>query len=181
MIINTPRLLLRHWQECDKLPFAKLNADPDVMRHFPKALSLDESNAMIDKICVLMDKQGVGFWAVEYKGTGDCIGFIGLYRPQDLPFSPCVEIGWRLDKAYWGQGLAVEGAAACLDFVFGRLGLDEVVSFTALSNHNSQRVMQKLGMRFDGEFNYLALDDNSPLKRHCLYTISQKDWQNIRD
>lgn len=180
-MLNTPRLLLRTWQESDKIPFAKLNADPDVMQYFPKALNFDESMTMMTKIQGLIDSQGFGFWAVEYQDNGEFIGFIGLHKPDYLPFSPCVEIGWRLHKAYWGQGLVVEGAKACLDFAFNELNLHEVVSFTSLLNKNSQRVMQKLGMTFDGEFNHPNVDDNSPLKRHCLYKIFKQDWQNSHD
>lgn len=181
-MFETERLYLRNWQKSDKLPFAKLNADKEVMHYFPKTLTMDESNAMITRLQTFIDNNGYGLWAVEYKRTGDFIGFIGLNVPKlELPFSPCVEIGWRLDKAYWGQGLAVEGASACLDFAFNQLNLDSVVSFTAILNKNSQRVMQKLAMVLDGEFDYPTIDEHSVLKRHCVYRINKQAWNLTRN
>lgn len=173
-MLHTQRLHLRNWQDADKALFAKMNSDPDVMRYFPNPLNQEQSDAMVDKCQRLICQNGYGFWAVEHKDGKRFIGMIGLHSPQnDLPFSPCIEIGWRLDKAYWGQGLAVEGAKACLDFAFTTLNLSQVVSFTAKINLPSQRVMQKLGMHFMYEFNHPAVKHPS-LTRHVLYVIDKQ-------
>ena len=173
-MLDTSRLHLRNWQESDKPLFAKMSSDPDVMRYFPSLLDKAQSDAMADKCQQLINQNGYGFWAVEHKQDRRFIGLIGLHQPQDdLPFSPCVEIGWRLDRAYWGQGLAVEGAMACLDFAFDILGLGQVVSFTAKLNLPSQRVMQKLGMQFIYEFDHPAVK-HSPLTRHVLYVLDSQ-------
>jgi len=104
---QTTRLLLRQWTPADRAPFATMNADPRVMRHFPALLSRAESDAMADRCQALIEERGWGFWAVELKASGAFIGFVGLHTPSaTLPFSPCVEIGWRLAADYWGQGSA---------------------------------------------------------------------------
>ncbi|MEM6772576.1 MAG: GNAT family N-acetyltransferase, partial [Bacteroidota bacterium] len=86
-------------------------------------------------------------------------------------FTPCTDIGWRLHPDVWGQGLATEGARACLDFAFGELGLDQVVAVAVKQNAPSIRVMEKLGMEYDLEFIHPALVESPRLSRCVLYTI----------
>lgn len=169
--LETRRLRLRQWQTTDLPLFAALNADPEVTRYLPAALSRNESDAMAQRCATLIEQHGWGFWAVELKQQQEFIGLIGLNRPGvALPFSPCVEVGWRLAHRYWGQGLATEGARACLDFGFAELGLMEIVAFTAQGNLRSQAVMQRLGMVCDPQtFDHPALPAGHPLRRHVLY------------
>ncbi len=99
--LQTERLILRQWQDSDDDPFATLNADPEVMRHFPSTLNRDESDKLANRIRNNIADNGWGFWAVQGKGSGQFIGFVGLNRPQaDLPFNPCVEVGWRLARQF---------------------------------------------------------------------------------
>ena len=173
--IHTTRLLLRQWKPADRAPFAAMNADPRVMRHFPALLSRAESDAMADRCQALIKERGWGFWAVEAKATGTFIGFVGLHTPSAaLPFSPCVEIGWRLAAAHWGQGLASEAARAALEVGFGSLDLPEIVSFTAIENRRSRAVMERLGMRESEEFEHPGLPVGHPLRRHCLYRLERE-------
>src|SRR5688572_8180938 len=131
--IEAPRLVLRQWRDSDREPYAALNADPVVMEFFPATQDRAASDAMVEAWSGQIDDRGWSNWAVELRATGQFIGFIGLTVPRRvLPFSPCVEIGWRLARAHWGQGYATEGACAALGAGFERFGLDEVVSFTAL-------------------------------------------------
>jgi RimJ/RimL family protein N-acetyltransferase len=172
MILKTPRLLLRPWREGDLVPFGELNADPDVMRHFPARLTFEESREWMEKARRHVEEFGWGWWAVELKGQAPFIGFIGLNRvPFTAPFTPAVEIGWRLARAHWGQGLAPEGARAALDFAFGPLALPEVVAFTAVGNHPSRRVMEKLGMARDpaDDFHHPKVPRDHPLSLCVLY------------
>ena len=102
---GTQRLLLRQWRESDLEPFARLNADPEVMRHFPALLSREQSDAMVDRLRGHIEAEGWGMWAVERRDTGEFIGFTGLGVPrQELPSQPCVEVGWRLARDAWGHG-----------------------------------------------------------------------------
>ncbi|MDW5443438.1 GNAT family N-acetyltransferase [Polaromonas sp. SM01] len=176
--IDTPRLRLRQWRAEDRAPFAALNADPRVMEFFPALLSRSASDAMVDACSTLIAERGWGFWAAEIKASGQFIGFVGVNVPTtELPFSPCVEIGWRLVANAWGQGLATEAETAALAFAFDTLELPEIVSFTALSNRRSQAVMERLGMlRSAATFEHPKVPVGHPLREHCLYRLSHEQW-----
>lgn len=176
---ETPRLRLRQWRAADHAPFAALNADPRVMAHFPAPLSREASDAVAQRCEALIAERGWGFWAVETKADGEFIGFVGLHVPiAELPFSPCVETGWRLATAHWGRGYATEAARAALRVGFETLGLDEIVAFTALSNRPSMAVMERLGMRRDAAtFEHPAVPEGHALRTHCLYRLGREDWQ----
>ncbi len=173
--IETERLLLREFLDVDRAPYAALNADPEVMAHFPSTLTPYQSNEMVDRIIARWAEDGHGLWAVELLATGEFIGFVGLARPRfETHFTPCVEVGWRLARWAWGHGYAPEAALAALDWGFAHLDLpnDEIVSFTTTLNLKSQRVMQKIGMTHDpaDDFDHPLLPDWSE-HRHVLYRI----------
>ncbi|WP_223879709.1 GNAT family N-acetyltransferase [Dechloromonas sp. CZR5] len=176
--LETSRLRLRPWRDEDLAPFAALNADAQVMAHFPATLDRAESDVLAARCQSLIEAQGWGFWATEIKASGDFIGFVGLHRPiAELPFSPCVEIGWRLARPFWGQGYASEAARAALSFAFNDLALAEVVAFTSLENRRSQAVMERLGMRRAENFEHPAQPPGHPLREHCLYRLAVSAWQ----
>jgi len=178
--IETARLRLRAWRNEDLEPFAALNADPAVMRYFPKPLDRTASDAQAARIAAHFERHGFGLWAVEVKGAAPFIGMVGLaVPPWTAPFTPCVEVGWRLAAAHWGQGYATEAAAAALDHGFGVLGLDEIVSFTVPANARSRAVMARLGMHSSpGEdFDHPRLVPDDPLCRHVLYRIRADEWR----
>jgi ribosomal-protein-alanine N-acetyltransferase len=183
VILRTARLLLRPWREEDRAPFAALNADPAVMEHFPSVLGRDESDAMVARIQAHFGAHGWGLFAVEVPGESPFIGFIGLNIPRwTPPFStagPCVEAGWRLARAAWGRGYAVEGARAAIAFGFETLGLEEIVALTVPANLRSRRVMERLGMvhDVDGDFDHPLMPDGSPLRRHVLYRLRREAFQ----
>lgn len=179
--INTPRLTLRQWKIEDVQPFAKMCADPLVMRFFPSTLSLEESESSIERFSNHIRDQGFGFWAVENTQSNDLIGFIGLQVVGDgFDFSPSVEIGWRLARGYWGQGFATEGARASLKFGFEIIRFDEIVSMTASVNTPSERVMQRIGMiGSPKKFAHPKLPLNHPLSEHVLYRLTQMEWQQL--
>ena len=173
-VLRTERLLLRQWRDEDREPWAALNADPEVMRHFPSTLTREQSDDFVDRHRSLIDARGWGLWAVEVLGVAPFIGFVGLNEPGfDADFTPCVEIGWRLDAAHWGRGYATDGAQAVLAHAFGELGLDEVLSFTVVGNAGSRGVMEKIGMTFDRGFDHPNLPEGHPLRRHVLYRIER--------
>jgi len=176
--IETERLKLRQWKIEDRPLFANINADPAVMKYYPRALSTKESNIMVQKFESLISERGWGFWAVEKIDAGEFIGFVGLHEPTyDLPVSPCVEIGWRLAKEYWGHGYASEAAKASLGIAFDRLDLSEVYSFTSVSNKKSRAVMERIGMiNINENFEHPMILENSPLREHVLYKINRQSW-----
>lgn len=167
---ETERLLVRDWMEADIPSYVEMNADEEVMEFFLKKLSEQESLDMLEIIRSEITASGFGFFAVERKEDHQFIGFVGLHSITfDVDFAPAVEIGWRLLPAYWGKGYAVEAAEACFSFAKENLGLKEIVSFTALPNKKSQRVMQKLGMSFVKEFNHPLVSEGHLLQKHLLY------------
>ena len=171
---RTERLLLRQWREDDREPFAAMNADPEVMRYFPSVLDREASDAVLDRLRAAVAEQGWGLWAVERADTGRLVGFTGLAVPRHpLPFLPCVEVGWRLARSASGHGFATEAAREALRVGFDDVGLDEVVSFTAVGNARSRAVMERLGMGHDtsGDFDHPALPLGHPLRRHVLYRL----------
>lgn len=177
-MLSTDRLILREWRPEDLAPFSRLNADSDVMRFFPATMSEQETTAMVERITQHIDTYGFGFWAAELKETGEFIGFIGMHHvTQELPFCPTVEIGWRLDKAFWGKGYAPEGARACLAYAFSHLKLAEIVSFTAAVNKPSIRVMEKIGLTRDrgGDFEHPSVMEGSELRSHVLFRMKSMD------
>jgi RimJ/RimL family protein N-acetyltransferase len=178
---ETERLRLRQWKISDREPFADLNADPRVTEFFPSALDRAASDAMADRCESLIAERGWGFWAIEMKENGRFIGFAGLHIPaRELPFSPCVEIGWRLTFESWGKGYATEAARGCLRIGFERLQLEEIVSFTAVGNKRSRAVMERLGMQEDANavFEHPKIAVGHSLRLHCLYRLSRKQWLN---
>jgi RimJ/RimL family protein N-acetyltransferase len=180
--IETPRLRLRQWREDDLAPFAALNTDPEVMRFFEEPLSHERSDAWARAIAAVIEDQGWGLWALERRDTGEFIGFTGLQVPRhELPFNPCVEVGWRLARSAWGQGFATEAGRASLAHAFGPLELDEVVSMTAVTNLPSRRVMERLGMTRDehADFDHPAVSAGHPLQRHVLYRIGAEQWRAL--
>ncbi len=175
--LETDRLRLRQWTLADRAPFAALNSDPRVMEYLSEPLTRAASDAMADRCQAILQERGWGFWAVEHKGTGEFAGFVGLHIPSaTLPFSPCVEIGWRLAAHHWGKGLATEAATEALRAGFEMLGLPAIVSFTALGNARSRAVMQRLGMREAGTFEHPHVPEGSPLRLHCLYRLGRDEY-----
>ncbi|MBX9669497.1 MAG: GNAT family N-acetyltransferase [Candidatus Obscuribacterales bacterium] len=179
--LETERLLLRRWRLSDAIPFATLNADPAVMRYFPRPLSTDESKSFIAGTEAHFEREGFGLWAVELRETGEFIGFVGLSIPRfQAHFTPCVEIGWRLAPVHWGKGYAPEGAIEVLRDAFLRVKLPEVVSFTASSNQKSIRVMEKIGMSHSGVFGHPLVAQDHELFEHVLYRIAPMDIASQR-
>ena len=176
--LRTARLWLRGWRDADRAPYAALNADPAVMRYFPGLQDAAASDRSIDAWQCALSERGWANWALQRQDTGQFIGFVGLTQPQrEFDFSPCVEIGWRLAAAHWGQGLASEAARAVLALGFGPLALAEIVSFTSLLNMPSRAVMQRIGLIDSGfEFDHPGVPEASPLRRHCLYRLSRTAW-----
>jgi len=178
----TSRLVLRQWRQCDRAPFAALNADPLVMEQFPSLLSPDQSDAMVSRCAAQLERDGHGLWAVEIRTSGEFIGFVGLAVPSwEAAFTPCTEIGWRPARPARGHGYATEAANAALATAFGQLGPDELVSFTTTGNVRSQQVMQRIGLTRDAseDFDHPLVADG-PLRRHVLYRLRRADWEMRR-
>lgn len=175
----TQRLVLRRWLASDRAPFARINADPEVMALRFAPLSRGQSDALIALEEANFNRQGFGLWAVERKRDRRLLGFTGLGTSDfGAPFCPCVDIGWQLAREAWGHGYATEGARAVLTFAFSELGLSEVVAHTTKSNQRSRAVMCRLRMThnprddFDGPW----YRPGHPMRRFVLYRLQASDW-----
>ncbi|PWF42878.1 GNAT family N-acetyltransferase [Massilia glaciei] len=175
---KTERLRLRQWQASDHAPLAELNADPRVMEYFPSVLEREASDAAIARWSAHIVERGWGLWTVELRDTKAFVGMVGLQVfSAALPFAPCVEVGWRLAHGYWGKGYALEAASAALRVGFEQLGLEEIVSMTAVVNRRSRSVMERLGMREDAAtFEHPKVPEGSVLREHCLYRLGRGQW-----
>lgn len=179
MRIETDRLILRSWQSGDHVPLAAVLGDPEVRRFYPTIATREQTKAQLDFSLEKQAAVGFHFGAAELRSTGQFVGLIGLgYIPDEtraaIRGEPAVEIGWQFDKAFWGQGLAPEGARAWLDYGFATLKLPEIVAFTFAGNLPSQRVMAKLGMVRDltADFEHPRLAPGHPLRPHVVYRIA---------
>jgi RimJ/RimL family protein N-acetyltransferase len=172
--IRTDRLVMRRWRDTDRDAYAALNADPEVMRYFPATLDRATSNASIDRIEDLFDRQGFGLWALEVAATGEFIGFTGLNpMPDGVPGAGGMEVGWRLARRAWHKGFATEAAQAAVDVAFAGAGLAELWSMTAVLNRPSQAVMLRIGMTPHAFFDHPKIAVGHPLRRHIAYRLEQ--------
>jgi len=181
-IITTERLILRHWQPSDRKPFSRMNADPRVMEFMAALLSREESDLLVDHIEAHFREHGFGLCAVELLHDRSFIGFVGLAIPRfQAAFTPCVEIGWRLETGSWGQGLATEGARAMMSHAFRNLELEELVSLTVPGNVRSRRVMEKLGMTHNpaDDFDHPKLPPDHKMRRHVLYRLRSAEFESM--
>ena len=178
--LETERSRLRQWQDSDYPVFADINADPEVMKFYPKTLTQVESDEMANKIKSLISQRGWGFWALEQKQDNKFIGFVGLHEPTyELPVSPCVEIGWRLSRAHWGKGFATEAGRAALKFAFETLQLSRIYSFASVQNQKSRSVMERLKMSNTHQnFEHPIIPIGHPLREHVLYELTQHQWNH---
>lgn len=170
--LKTDRLVLRAWTPADRAPFAALNADPVVMEQFPAPLTREQSDAFVDRIEAHFAQHGYGLWVVEVDGT--FAGFTGLNWARGMPFDDVPEVGWRLAHRFWGKGIASEAARAAVGYGLAREPV--IVSFTALTNERSWRVMERIGMQRVGEFDHPRLEPGHRLRRHYLYRAEPGSW-----
>ncbi len=171
-MIDTDRLILRHWQDGDRATFYDHCADPDVMRYFPALMTPAEVDAAIARQDGFQAAHGYCFWVVEDRDSGQMLGFCGL-KPgaEGTPLEGGVEIGWRFGREHWGRGFAREAALASLDWGFAHLPVDRIGAITVAANMRSWGLMERIGMvrARDQDFDHPAVPDDSPLKRHITY------------
>lgn len=178
---TTKRLQLRQWGKYDLHEFSSINSDPAVMKFYPKTLTKKESDAFANKIQSIIENKGWGFWAVELKYEKKFIAFVGLHEPNDiLPCTPCIELGWRLAKEYWGKGYATEAANAALKIAFEVLNVEAVYSYSSILNKKSQAVMTRLNMfNTHQNFSHPSIPTGNPLREHVLFKITQQHWKSL--
>jgi RimJ/RimL family protein N-acetyltransferase len=160
MIIETPRTRLRCWQEADKDAFATMHAHREVMLDLGGPIDRAASDAKLARYAAAFDRYGFCRWAVESR-DGGFLGYAGVMPSGGAhPLGPHFEIGWRLLRSAWGRGYATEAARAALHDVFARVGLTEVLAYTAPTNLRSLAVMERLCLQRDPSRDFTARYDN---------------------
>ncbi len=175
----TQRLILRAWTLNDLDAYTAINQDPRVLEFLPGPLTREQAAEQIKRFNAEINECKFGLLACELKATGELIGFVGLSIPQfEAPFTPCIELGYRLGSQYWGNGYATEAARAVLQFAFRKLNLKEIVAFTVPANTRSRNVMEKLGMLRNpaDDFQHPKLADGHPLREHVLYRLTRDQY-----
>jgi RimJ/RimL family protein N-acetyltransferase len=156
-VLRTARLVLRGFEPRDLEPFAELCADAEVMRYVGPAVGRGDAWRLLATIVGHWALRGYGLWALEEREGGRFVGRAGLWNPEGWPG---LEVGWMVRRDAWGRGYATEAGRAALDWAFGTLGADHVISLIHPANARSIRVARKLGEEREGRFllNGIALD-----------------------
>ena len=151
MTLETERLLLTTWHPDDWAALRPIATDAEVMRYITGGLlwTDEQIREYVARQIRVYAERGFCRWKLIEKSSGTIVGFCGIGFWRDAP-DP--EIGWWLARSHWGRGLATEAARAALDDAFHRVGLERIVSVARPANTASTRIMQKLGMQFDCEF-----------------------------
>lgn len=179
-LFTSERLGFRNWKGDDVLKMAAINSDPDVMKFFPALQDEAQTQSFIKRMQKQYEDKGFTYFAAELLSNKEFIGFIGLSVPTfEAEFTPCVDMGWRLNKKYWNNGYATEGAKRCLEYAFNVLELDKVVAICPEINKPSEGVMQKIGMKKKLTFSHPLLQDNDRLQACVLYEIHNNDISGI--
>jgi RimJ/RimL family protein N-acetyltransferase len=184
MQLLTQRLILRSWRDSDRQPFVDMSEDADVMEYLRPLATRDACNAWIDFQISHQSAHGFCLWALESRASGMFMGAVGLLHVSFAArFTPAVEVGWRLARPFWGQGLAVEAARTALQFGFEEIGLNDVVAHASERNGRSRRLMAKLGMSHDcaEDFDHPRIPEPDPLRRQVLYRLTRDAWSSRRD
>lgn len=155
--IATDRLRLRRWRDADRAEFAALHSDSEVMDDLGGPIDRVQADEKLQLYISAWENHGFGRWVVE--SDGRFLGYVGVMpRREDHPLGEHDEIGWRLNKHAWGKGYATEAAHAALCDVFSRVGLREVLAYTASSNYRSQAVIRRLKLRRDQKRDFSVAD-----------------------
>lgn len=185
IIARTKRLIIRNWEDADRDLFFEINSDDQVMEYFPYRRTRAESDELFDRNRDTIATTGFGFYALEERSTGECLGFAGLSPTNLEPSVPkgLVEIGWRLAMEHWGKGFVTEAAEGLLELGFDTKGLSEIISFAVRENRRSTAVMRRIGMTAEPEqdFDHPKVPDSHPeLKAHAFYRITRDQWLEQR-
>lgn len=175
-IFTSERLGFRTWISTDIAKLAEINADPEVMEFFPTSLNFSQTTTFVERMEMLFAKKGFCYFAVDKLEDNSFIGFIGLSEQRfEAPFTPCIDIGWRLSRKEWNKGYATEGAKACLNHAFQQLNLKKIHAIAPVLNLRSKQVMERIGMRQKGTFKHPLITSNERLETCFLYEINHTE------
>ncbi|HEV2764908.1 MAG TPA: GNAT family N-acetyltransferase [Pyrinomonadaceae bacterium] len=168
MTLETERLVLRQWREEDFETYARICADPEVMRFLGgKPFNRLEAWRHMAFLVGHWHLRGYGHWVVEEKQSGRLLGRVGFLNPEGWPG---FELGWTLGRESWGKGYATEGARRALEYAFTEMGREHVISLIAPENRASIRVAERLGEKPEGRTELMG-------REVLIYGISREAWR----
>jgi ribosomal-protein-alanine N-acetyltransferase len=155
--LTTARLMLRPFRPEDVQPLFAILQAPGIMQYFPTPTTPDVARVerLIARQIEGWEQRRRTFWALEWRATGELLGWCGL---QYLPDTGETEVGYLLARPWWGQGIATEGARCAVAFGFDDLGQNEIIGVTHPKNTASQNVLKKAGLTFTGAAHYFGID-----------------------
>lgn len=156
--LKTKRLYIRPFGSEDVEGLHKIFGDPEVMKHIPSgpSSSLQVTQQRLAKIIKHQEEHGFSLWALIEKETGILIGDCGLILVEGR--GPEIELSYDIARAYWGKGYATEAARECLRFGLENLKLDRIIAITYPDHFASRRIMEKIGMTYEGFVHYYDRD-----------------------
>lgn len=174
-LFTSERLGFRNWELTDINPMHEINTDEKVMEFFPGMPTKEQTTEFVERMKKQFEEKGFCYFAVDKLESNEFIGFIGLSEQTfKADFTPCVDIGWRIKSSEWNKGYASEGAKKCLDYALNDIKLENVYSVAPKVNTKSERIMTKIGLKKQYEFEHPLLINNDRLKYCVLYKTETK-------
>lgn len=172
VITETERLIIRQLTEGDVTPLSQILADPEVMRYSVRGvMSVEQTQEFVDWCAERYSSRGFGPWGLELKQSSEFLGFAGL-STYEIDGVECIEMGYRLAPAYWGDGLATEAAAQILEYGFTELDLPSIGVIILPEHVASRRVAEKIGFS-----TFSVTEYNGMIVR--LYELLREDWGSL--
>jgi ribosomal-protein-alanine N-acetyltransferase len=156
IVIETPRLLMRHFALDDVDSLAEVLCDHENMRFFPNRFERKDAEEWIQKNVRRYAEDGVGGWALVLKPANKFAGYCGLVR-REIDGTREIEVGYALARHAQGQGIATEAARACMNYAFTTLGEDRIISLIRPENLSSRRVAERNGLAVEKEIDFMGL------------------------
>ncbi len=169
--IETDRLILRSFNEDDVQGIFELDSDPEVHRYLGNKpiTTMDQAKSIVAYILSQYDQYGMGRLAIVNKATNEFVGWSGIkYETEVRKNMPYYDIGYRLKRKFWGQGIASEAAHASIDYGFNTQKLKEIYGGADIDNIASNKILQKIGLQWIETFEF----DGAP---HHWYGIKRED------
>ena len=166
--IETARLYLRQFMPDDLDDLCRIYSDPEIMKYLTGVRTREATETAINTMLKRWEENNFGMWALVHKIDRKMIGRCGLGL---LDKTPEVELGYAIDKVYWNQGLATEASFASLNYGFQILKLERIVAIARPENIASQRVIQKVGMKYEKNAHFYETDV-------VYYSLSRETYQS---
>ena len=176
-ILETDRLLLRKVSLEDAADIFEYASDPEVPRFMPWGphQSIQATYEYLEHVVDIYRQHSPGPWAIVHKRDAKMIGTcsFGSWERDHRR----AEIGYVLNRRYWGQGYMTEAIRAIIAFGFRELGLNRIQARCDVPNIGSARVMEKAGMSFEGVLRQQLFSKGS-YRDMKMYSILRSEWEH---